>query len=96
MSEQASFDPFRTQDDPSRTPADLSASFDPFRTTDPPANVNEVEFDVFEGARGNRETRCPACESGTVEGRGVSPSNGRPWVRFTCGHVISHKQQGGN
>ncbi|HTJ71804.1 MAG TPA: hypothetical protein VL551_29960 [Actinospica sp.] len=88
------FDPFRTTD-PETAARDVPADeFDPFRITDPPTAVrdmNQAEFDPFWNGR-TGDTRCPECGTGTPTGHGVAPSNQRPWIRYSCGHVVAGRK----
>ncbi|HET9169991.1 MAG TPA: hypothetical protein VFN97_11155 [Actinospica sp.] len=65
--------------------------FDPFRATDTPIDVrdlNAADFDPFWNGR-TGDTRCPLCAVGAPSEHGVAASNRRPWIRYSCGHVIA-------
>lgn len=68
--------------------------FDPFRPTDPPIDVRELdqaEFDPFWNGR-TGDVRCPLCGTGATTDSGIAASNQRPWIRYSCGHVVAARR----
>lgn len=74
--------------------------FDPFVETNPPVLVHEMDGADFQAAwnrlaAGDDAVDCPLCGRRGVTNYGTSPRNSRPWIRFTCGDVVTQELSAG-
>lgn len=77
----------------------MTVTFDPFVAHDPPVLVHEVDGPDFERAwqeaGAHADIACPVCGEGHLRDRGMSPRNSRPWIRFSCGDIVTQEVTAG-
>lgn len=73
----------------------MTVTFDPFVAHHPPVLVHEVDGPDFErawqAAEAEGDVVCPVCGEGRLRDRGTSPRKSRPWIRFSCGDVVTQE-----
>jgi len=83
----------------------MTATFDPFVAHHPAVLVHEVDGLDFErawqaaapeaDAAAEGGLVCLVCGEGRLRDRGMSPRNSRPWIRFSCGDVVTQEVTAG-
>ena len=75
----------------------MTVAFDPFVAHHPAVRVRELVGPAFERAGKAAEggVACPVCGEGRLQDRGTSPHNSRPWIRFSCGDVVTQEVTAG-